>query len=230
MLAETWANVLQGSFENMWYGVMSFVPYVVVAVLIFVIGWVVGSIIGRIVAQVIGALHVDNALRSAGVEEIFSKAGFGLDSGRFLGELVKWFIVVVFLVASLDVLGLSQVNYFLQTVVLLYLPQVIVAVLILLLGAVIAEVAKNVVIASARAAGASSVNLLGAVTKWSIWVFAIMTALLQLGVAEAFLQTLFMGLVLAVSLAVGLSFGLGGKEAAADAIATVRKEISHRGK
>lgn len=230
MLVETWANVLQGSFQSMWFGVMSFVPYVLVAILIFVIGWVVGSIIGRIVAQVISALHVDNALRSAGVEEILGKAGVGLDSGRFLGELVKWFIVIVFLVASLDVLGLSEVNYFLQTVVLLYLPQVIVAVLILLLGAVIAEVAKNVVTGSARAAGARSVNLFGTVTKWSIWIFAIMTALLQLGVAEAFLQTLFMGFVFAVSLAIGLSFGLGGRDAAADTIDALRKEVSHRGK
>ena len=226
MLVETWANVLQGSFQYMWVNVVNFVPNVLVAVLIFVIGWIVGSIVGRIVEQVIRALHVDNALRSAGVEEVVSKAGLGLDAGRFLGELVKWFVVAVFLVASLDVLGLSQVNYFLQTVVLLYLPQVIVAVLILLLAAVIAELAKNLVVASARAAGAHSANLLGSVTKWSIWVFAILAALSQLGVAETFVQTLFMGFVFALSLAGGLAFGLGGKEAAADTIAKIKKDIT----
>lgn len=226
MLVETWANVLQGSFQYMWIGVMNFLPNVLVALLIFVIGWIVGSIIGRIVGQVVRALHVDNALRSAGVEEVVSKAGFSLDAGYFLGELVKWFVVTVFLVASLDVLGLQQVNYFLQTVVLLYLPQVIVAVLILLLAAIIAEVAKNVVTASARAAGAQSVNLLGTVTKWSIWVFAILAALSQLGVAEAFVQTLFMGFVFALSLSAGLAFGLGGKEAASSTIEKIRKDIS----
>lgn len=227
MLVETWANVLQGSFQYMWVGVVNFVPNVLVAVLIFVIGWIVGSIIGRIVGQVIRALHVDNALRSAGVEEVVGKAGFSLDAGYFLGELVKWFIVAVFLIASFDVLGLQQVNYFLQTVVLYYLPQVIVAVLILLLAAIIAEVAKNVVTASARAAGAKSVNLLGTVTKWSIWVFATLAALSQLGVAETFVQTLFIGFVFALSLAVGLSFGLGGRDAAADTIQKIRKDISH---
>lgn len=227
MLVETWANVLQGSFQYMWVSVVNFLPNVLVAVLIFVIGWIVGSIVGRIIGQVVRALHVDNALRSAGVEEIVGKAGLTLDAGYFLGELVKWFVVTVFLVASLDVLGLSQVNYFLQTVVLLYLPQVIVAVLILLLAAVIAELAKNLVTASARAAGAHSVNLLGSVTKWSIWVFAILAALSQLGVAETFVQTLFVGFVFALSLGAGLAFGLGGKEAAADTIAKIKKEISH---
>ena len=230
MLVETWANALQGSFQYMWIGVVDFVPNVLVAILIFIIGWIVGSIIGRIIAQIIRALHVDNALRSAGVEEVLSKAGFGLDSGFFVGELVKWFVVVVFLVASLDVLHLQQVNVFLQTVVLLYLPQVIVAVLILLLAAVIAEVAKNAVIASARAAGAHSVNLLGTVTKWSIWVFAILAALSQLGVAETFVQTLFIGFVFALSLGAGLAFGLGGRDAAADAIEKARKEMSSRSK
>ncbi|HET8581601.1 MAG TPA: hypothetical protein VFL98_04040 [Candidatus Paceibacterota bacterium] len=229
MVVETWANALQGSFQGMWAAVIMAVPDLIVAILIFIIGWIVGSIISRIIAQVIHALHVDNALRSAGIEELLGRAGIGLDSGVFVGELVKWFIVVVFLVASLDVLHLQQVNVFLQTVVLYYLPQVIVAVLILLLAAVIAEVAKSAVIASARAAGATSANLLGTVTKWAIWIFALMAALLQLGVAQTFLQTLFMGFVFALSLACGLAFGLGGRDAAADTIDSIRKEMmSHK--
>lgn len=201
------------------------IPDIVVAVVIFIIGWVIGAIVGRLVAQVIRALHVDNALRSAGVEEVLSRAGFGLNSGRFVGELVKWFIIAVFLLASLEVLGLQQVSFFLQAVVLLYLPRVIVAVLILLLAAVIAEFVKNLVVGSARAAGAKSASLFGNVTKWAIWAFAVLAALTQLGVAETFLQTLFMGIVVALSLAFGLSFGLGGKDAAADYIKKLKKDI-----
>jgi hypothetical protein len=225
MLVETWANVLQQSFQGMWLTVMDIVPNVVVAIIIFVIGWVIGAILGSIVAQIIRALRVDNALRSTGIEEVLGRAGFRLNSGRFVGELVKWFIVAVFLLASLEVLGLTQVSMFLQLVVLMYLPRVIVAVLIILFAAVIAEIAKSMVIASARAAGAQSVNLLGSITKWAIWIFAVIAALTQLGVAETFLQTLFMGIVVALSLAFGLAFGLGGKAAAADYIEKVQKEI-----
>ena len=225
MLVQESVGFLQQSFYDLWSAVIAYVPNIVVATLIFIIGWVIGAIIGRIVAQVVHALRVDNALRGAGVEEVLSKAGFNLNSGRFVGELVKWFIIVVFLVASLDVLGLTQVNIFLQEVVLLYLPQVIVAVLILLLAAVIAEMAKNIVVASERAAGAHSINLMGSVTKWAIWIFAVLAALSQLGVASSFVQTLFTGVVIALSLGFGLAFGLGGKEAAADYIKKMKKEI-----
>jgi len=226
MLVQTWTEVLQSSFQNLWLATVQYVPFILGAIIFFVIGWIIGAILGRIVAQVVSALRVDNALRSAGFEEVFNKAGFKLNTGYFLGALVKWFVIIVFLVASLEILGLNQVSFFLQDVVLLYIPRVIVAVLILLLAAVIAEIAKNIVVGSARATGAESANLLGSVTKWAIWVFAILTAVSQLGVASAFLQTLFTGVVVALSLGFGLAFGLGGKEAAADYIGKLRKEIS----
>ena len=142
----------------------------------------------------------------------------------------KRVVIVVFLVAALDVLGLTRVTIFLQQVVLLYLPQVIVAVLILILAAFVAEVVKSLVAGSARAAGAHAANLAGAVAKWAIWLFAILAAINQLGVATEFVQTLFTGLVVALALAFGLAFGLGGKDAAARTIERVRSEISsHHG-
>jgi len=212
--------------QDLWLGVVDFVPNLIVAVVIFVVGWAVGAVLGRVIAQVINSLKVDNALRGAGLEDVLNRAGFSLNSGAFLGGLVRWFVIIVFLVAALDVLGLTQVNIFLQEVVLLYLPQVIVAVLMLLVAAVIAEVMQNLVVGSAKAAHMTSAQLLGKVTKWAIWVFAVLAALNQLGVATAFVQTLFTGIVVAVSLAVGLAFGLGGQHAAADYVAKVRSEVA----
>jgi len=214
MILQTWSEVLTQSFQDLWMGVVGFVPNLVVAVVIFIAGWIVGSLLGRVVSQIVKSLKIDNALKSAGSEELLSRAGFQLNSGKFLGGLVKWFIIVVFLVASFDVLGLSQVNDFLQQVVLLYLPQVIVAVLILLVAALIADAMEKVVSGSARAAEVKSANFLGSVTKWAIWVFAILMALYQLGVAAAFVQTLFTGFVVALALATGLAFGLGGRDTA----------------
>lgn len=230
MLIQTWTEVLTQSFQDIGTGFIEFVPSLFVAFVIFIIGWVVGSVLGRVVGQIIKSLKVDNALRTAGFDEILSRAGFELNAGGFLGGLVKWFIIIVFLVASLDVIGLTQVNIFLQQVVLLYLPQVIVAVLILLVAAVIADVMQNVVIGGAKAAHMTSAHFLGSVAKWSIWIFAILAALNQLGVATAFVQTLFTGIVVAVSLAVGLAFGLGGQDAAGRYLEKVRGEITHRHK
>ncbi len=228
-MLELWSVGLRESFSNLSQGVISFIPNLVVAVIIFVIGWAIGSLLGQVVSQIVKSLKVDNLLKSAKVDEVLHRAGLHLDSGRFLGDLVEWFVIIVFLVASLDVLGLTQVTNFLNQVVLLYLPQVIVAVLILLVAVVIASAMQRVVVSAAMAAGVRSANFLGTVTKWSIWIFALLMALFQLGIAAPFVQTLFTGFIVALSLAFGLSFGLGGQQAAAGFIEKMREEIkSHQ--
>lgn len=224
-MLEIWSSSLRDSFTSLGDGVISFIPNLVIAIVIFVIGWAVGSLLGQVVSQIIKSLKIDNLLKSAKVDEVLQRAGFNLDSGRFVGDLVEWFVIIVFLVASLDVLGLTQVTDFLNQVVLLYLPQVIVAVLILLVAVVIAAAMQRVVVGAAMAAGVKSANFLGSVTKWAIWIFAVLMALFQLGIAAPFVQTLFTGFIVALSLAFGLSFGLGGQQAAAGFIEKVREEI-----
>lgn len=228
MSLELWSTVLQNSFQEIWIGVAAFVPNLVAALIIFIAGWIIGSLLGRLVAQFIGALKVDNALKSAGIEDIIGRAGFRLNSGKFIGELVKWFIIIVFLVATLEILGLTQVNVYLQSVVLGYLPQVIVAVLILLISAIIADTMQKVVVGAAKAAQVESAAFLGGLTKWSIWIFAILIALSQLGVADFFAQTLFTGVIVALSIGFGLAFGLGGQGAAERSLERLRKDITHR--
>ena len=228
MLLNTWGEVLILSFQNLWIGVANFVPNLVIAVLILIVGWLVGALIGRAIWQVFKSLKVDDALRRAGFETFVRRGGVNLDSGAFIGGLVKWFVIVIFLIAALDVLGLSQVNFFLQDVVLNYLPRVLAAALVLLVAGVIGDVTGRVVVTAAKTAEVRSAHFVGAVVKWAIWVFAILVALSQLGIATAFSQTLFTGIVIAISLALGLSFGLGGQEAASRFIERLRGEMSGR--
>ena len=228
MIVQTWAQVLQESFSNLLQSTVAFLPNFVFAIIIFVIGWFLGTLIGRVIAQAVRAVKVDHALKSAGVEDVVHRAGYTLDSGAFLGGLVKWFVIIVFLVASLQMLGLTPVSLFLQQVVVSFLPQVIVAVMILLVAAVVAEVAQGVVIGVARAAGIRSAGFAGTMTRWSIWAFAVIVALSQLGIGAQYFQTLFMGIVVALALAFGLAFGLGGQEAAAKFIERTREDM-HKG-
>lgn len=221
------ADAVQGSFYDLWYTVAMYLPRILAAVVVFIIGWVVATVLYRIVIEVVKVLKIDDALKTAGVHEAAKDAGVSFDAGKVLATLVMWFVALVFLVASLEVLGLTTVTIFLERVVLLYLPQVIIASLILILGAIVADAARRLVIGSAKAAGAHAANLAGTVAKWAIWIFAILAALDQLGVASVFIQTVFTGLVVSLSLAFGLAFGLGGKEAAARAIEKVREEIRH---
>lgn len=225
MILDTWSNVLSASFQNLWWGVISFIPNVLVAIIIFVFGWLVGSVLGRWVAQIIKAIKIDQALEGIGTGDLMSRAGFRLDAGAFIGGLVKWFVVVVFLVASADVLRLNQVTEFLRGIVLGYLPNVIVAALILILAGIIGEAMQKIVTGMAKAAMMPSAHLAGGIARWAIWIFGFIAALLQLQVAVVLLQTLFTGLVAMLALAGGLSFGLGGRDAAARYIEKLRHDI-----
>ena len=222
----TWGDVLRASFQDIWIGVVNFVPSFLAAVVIFLVGWLIAVLLGKLVAQVVKMIKLDLALRSAGFDKVVERGGFALDSGAFIGALVKWFFIVVSLVASLDILGLKTVTGYLSTVVLSYLPNVIVAALILLVSVVIAAAIQKLVVSSAKAAGLSSAIVLGEISKWAIWIFAFMAALSQLEILNAFIQPLFIGIIAALSLALGLSFGLGGRDAAARYIEKVKDEVS----
>src|SRR3989344_6980145 len=171
MTIETWSDVLTLSFKNLWFGIVDFVPNLVVAAIIVLVGWGIGVLFGRVVAQIIKALKVDEALKKAGVEDFLNKGGIGLDAGAFLGGLVRWFIIIVFLIAAFEVLNLSQVTAFLRDI-LNYLPQVIVAVLILIVAGLVGDAMKRIVLSSAMTAGIHSAGFLATVTGWVIWIFA----------------------------------------------------------
>ena len=228
MILNTWGGVLSASFQNLWAGVLMFIPNLIVAIVIFIIGWAVGAIIEKGIIHFMKMIQFDEALKKAGVDDLVRRSGLNLNSGRFLGGLIKYFIIVAFLIASFDVLGLSQVTSFLQQIVVVYLPQLIIAVLILLVGGVVGDVLSRIVVASAKTANIAQANFLGVVSKWAVWIFAILVALSQMGIAGGFIQTLFTGFVVAVSLALGLSFGLGGQQAATRTLEKIQHEISNR--
>ena len=220
--------MLKASFQELWLGVANFIPSFLVAVVLFLVGWLIAVILGRLVAQIIKAIKLDVALRSAGFDKVVEKGGFNLDSGVFLGDLVKWFFIVVSLVAALDIMGLKAVTGYLSTVVLSYLPNVIIAALILLVSVVIAQAVERVVVSSAKAANITSANALGIISRWAIWIFAFMAALSQLEILNSFIQPLFIGVIAALSLGLGLAFGLGGQHAAARYIEKVREDVSSK--
>ncbi|MBU4353205.1 hypothetical protein L6251_00945 [Candidatus Parcubacteria bacterium] len=228
MLLQTWSDVLFYSFQQLWGGAIMFIPKFIIAIIIFIIGWVIAVTLDKLVSRIIRSFKVDKALQSLGIEEPLARAGFRLDSGAFIGGLVRWFLIIAFLIASIDVLGLQQVNVFLKDVVLAYLPNVIVAALILVVAAFLANAMHRIVVGSAKAAGVPSTQLLGGITKWSIWIFAILAALYQLGIAGIFAQTLFTGFVAMLAIAGGLAFGLGGKEAASQYVEKLKRDLGSK--
>jgi hypothetical protein len=223
----TWGDVFNTSLQSLWYGFIQFAPRLIVAIVFFVIGWFLGSIIASAIEQVFRSLKIDSLFRSFGTENFLRRAGMNLDTGYFVGQVVKWFVIIVFLLPSLNLVGLTDVSAFLSQSVLGYLPQVIIAAFVLIIAAFVSEALGKTVLATAKAMNLKAANMLGAVTKYAVWIFAIIIALGKLGLGD-YMSILFTGIVAMLALAGALAFGLGGKEHASRILSKLGEETSQR--
>jgi len=211
MVLQSWTDVVAGSLQNLWYGFINFVPNLVGALIVLIVGLVVAAGLGLLVQKIFEALQLDGFLAKLGLKPYFERAGLKLRVSYFLGRLVYWFIVIAFLLAVSDSLGLYALSGFL-TNVLNYLPNVIAAVLIMLVSVVVASFLRRTVVASVMGAKLAAPHFLGALTWWTVVIFGFLTALTQLDIAAAIIQTLVTGFIAMLALAGGLAFGLGGKD------------------
>lgn len=220
---QTWGEAITVSLMGLWEKFFNFLPALLGAFLIFLIGVAIATILGKIVTKMIHTMKFDRL----DVSSQFKQAGFDFSISQFSGELVKWFLILVFLMAATDVMGLVEVSEFLNSIIL-YLPNVVVAIIILTIAFVMGNISYTVVRGSVRVAGVMSATLLANISKWAIMVFGILAALIQLRIATSLVNTIFIGLVAAVSLATGLAFGLGGREEAALILRKLREELGEK--
>ncbi len=228
-LLTTEGQVLATSLQGVSAKVLELLPSIVLALIVFLVGWFIASVVATAVAQIVKALKVDNALKNVGLEDALNKGGWSLDSASFLGGLVKLFVVIVFLVASLEILGLSQVNLLLSELVIGFLPNIFVVIILLIVAAFLADLLSKLSLGFAKASGISSASasVLGKLASWIVWVIAVLMALSQLNIGVAVLNTLFLAVVSGLALAFGLAFGLGGKDVAAYYLEKFKREIGH---
>lgn len=223
----TWGDVFNTSFQSLWFGFIQFTPRLVMAIVFFIVGWVLGSLVAKAVEQIFGSLKIDNLFRSIGAENFFKKAGVRLNTGYFVGEVVKWFVIIVFLLPSLNLVGLNDVSFFLGDSVLGFLPQVVIAAFVLIIATVVSEGFAKVVLASAKAMDLKAANMLSAVAKYSVWIFAVIIALGKLGLGD-YMNILFSGIVAMLALGSAIAFGLGGRDAAGRFIERLGEEVHNR--
>ncbi len=227
MIYQSWADVIVRSLQNSWAGVIGFLPTLIGALIIFVIGLVVASVLAAVVEKIFDALKLDTLLGKLGLEPYFTRAGLRLRGARFLGQLVNWFLIIAFLLAASDILGLFALSSFLRDV-LFYIPNIIVAVLIMLAAVVLGNFLRHVVTASVMSAKLHASHFLGTLTWWSIVIFGLLTALVQLNVAASIINSLITGFIALLALAGGLAFGLGGKGYAEYLLGKLRDHTGQR--
>jgi len=180
-----------------------------------------------LVEKIIHSIRIDQALEKVGLKKRIGKFGNVFSVAEILGGMLKWFLILVFLMAATNILNLDQVTSFLNSIIL-YLPNVLVAVIILSVVFLLGNFVYGVVKGSTAAAGIMSATLLATISKWSIIVFGFFAALVQLGVASTLVNTIFIGIVSMFALAGGLAFGLGGRDEAALILKKLREEIVDR--
>ena len=190
------------------------IPKIIAFALILVIGWFLATLIQKVVAGVLRTIHFNNLSRRSGFADFVQRMGMETDAAGFIGHVVKWFVRLIALVVAFDALGLPAVSDVLRQFVL-GLPNLVVALVVLVIGGIAANALANVVRASTAKAGFSNPDALGKVATVAVWAFAIVVAVNQLGIAETLINTLFMAVVGAMALAAGLAFGLGGRDTAA---------------
>lgn len=223
-----WTDAIVTSLSELWQQFISFVPNLIAAVVVFFLGWAIASFVGRLIEKTLVALRVNAAFENIrGLRKTVEQAGLKLDIARLVGEVFKWFLLIVTLFAATDILGLQEVSQFLMSI-LLYIPNVVVAAFILVIAVVLSGFVYRTVLASVDAAGFTSGGAIAVISKWAIIVFAVFAALLQLDVATPLIQTFLTALFAMLAIAGGLAFGLGGKDLAAKWLKKVEEDLSGR--
>lgn len=208
------------SINNGISAIGGFLPKFILGAIILLLGIIVASLIRQAVVGIFKALKVESILKQYGVPE--AKQEFTWTN--IIAEIVRWFIIIVFLIPTADVWGLPRVVTILNEF-LLYLPNVFVAAIIAIVGFVFARLSHDVILASAKGLSVETANAIASVARWAINVFVILAILTQLGVASDLIRILFTGFVAMVAIAGGIAFGLGGQGSAKDTIEAIRRKL-----
>lgn len=218
---------IQLAFANMWAAIIGALPQIVMTLLILALGLLLAGVLKQATIRLAEMLKLDKLVAKLELNEILERADLELSLSKLLGWFVKWFVIVLTLVAAADIIGWHQVTNFLAQV-MNYIPNVLIAVIILFVGTLLGNFTRDIVAGTFQAAQVKTGNILAGLAKWAIIVFSFMAALVQLGIAQALIQVLFTGFVAMIALAGGLAFGLGGRDHASEIIKVIKEDLTKK--
>lgn len=214
-----WTSALQSALTTLLDKISAILPNVIGAVIILIIGSIVAMLLGGVVGSAIKKLKIDMALEKTILYPVSQNLGIKLNTSKLFGDLVEWFILIIVFIAAADVAKLTQVTDFFNEV-LLYLPNVFVAVIILLVASLLANFVASLITTSFK----DELGYLSGIAKFAIFTFAVLAAMNQLQISRPLVEILFTGIV-----ATGvLAFGLGGKDTAGDIVKKIYDDFQSR--
>lgn len=219
-----WSQTVLDALTNSLTQFLEFLPKLVGAILIFVIGLLIASLVKAAVMRLLSLAQIEPFAERVGLSKVLRGLNTEISTQEILGEIIRWAIILVFLVPASEVLGLPQLSRLINGLVD-YIPNVVVAVIILMVGAVLADILGELVGGASSALGASTANVLAVVSKYTVIIFSVMIALSELRIATDIINTIVMGVVGMIALAGGLAFGLGGRDIAADILGSIKSKL-----
>jgi hypothetical protein len=189
------------------------IPRVLGFLVIMIVGWLISGLLASAVAALLRSVRFNDLAERSGLTGFVRNMGLKTDASGMMANIAKWFVRLIVLVVAFDALGLPAVSEVLQQF-LLWIPNLVVALVILVIAGLAANALSNVVRGATAQAQLGNPETFATITKVAIWAFAIVIAANQIGVASTLVNTLFMGTVGALALALGLAFGLGGRDTA----------------
>lgn len=219
---ESFSGAIMSSLAVAMATLFAALPKILGFVVILVIGWFVASLIAKIAAGLLRTVKFNDLAQRAGMTDFMKKMGVDTDASGLIANIAKWFIRLIVLVVAFDALGLPAVSDVLRQL-LLWLPNLVVALVVLVVAGLLATMLGKIVRGATAQAGFSNPDTLATVAKVAVWGFAIVVAVNQIGIAATLVNTVVMALVGALALAFGLAFGLGGRDEAAKILAELRK-------
>jgi hypothetical protein len=221
-------DALKASLAGALNTLLSAIPRIIGFVVVLIVGWIIASLLAKGVQALLNAIKFNELARRSGFADFVQKMGVRDDPGGVISGIVKWFIRLITLVVAFDTLGLPAVSNVLQQL-LLWLPNLVVALIMVVIGGLAAKALSQLVRGASAEAGFSNPEMLATVTRVAIWAFTIIVAVDQLGIASTLINTLFVGIVGAVSIAFGLAFGLGGRDRAARWLDSISRNMEQAG-
>lgn len=197
-------------------------PHILGAAAVFLFGWIIAEISYRMIIGLGHKIHLETISEKVGLKHFLEQSKSKKKPTEVIARGVKGYLIFLFFVEATKIAQLTQVAEFLTTVIS-YIPEVIIALFIILVGIRIGHTLQSLITTSLTFTKANTANALGMAARYTIITFAILAALSQLQIAEILIQTLFVGFVTMLTLAGGLSFGLGGKDMVHELLEDVKK-------
>jgi hypothetical protein len=218
-----WENLIAGPVREMVTKILGYLPVLLGALIILIVGWLIAKAIKRLIEEVLKAIRFDTLADKAGVTTILKKGDLKITASQVVSGLVYWLVIIMVLVMVVNALGLPKASDVLASL-FAYVPKVIAALFVLVVAMFLASFVSGIVRTAAGNANLPNPEILAAVCRWAIIIFAVTIALEELGIATLLVTATFNIILGGVCLALALAFGLGGKDAAAKFLEDLRQK------